>query len=232
MTVFVLLKALSVFFQMMDVHYVKTTGSANGWNIVYYLFAGARGVMMFVIIALIGTGWAFLKPFLSDKDKKIFLVVIPLQILDNIALVVMDEASPGSQEWDTWRTIFKLVDLICCGAILVPIIWSIKHLREAADVDGKAATSLNKLQLFRQFYLMVVSYVYFTRILVYMVDMTLPFQLSWLATVLSEGATLAFIIVTGYKFRPQEKNPYTHVDEVELSSAPSATSLRRTADDA
>ena len=29
------------------------------------------------------------------------------------------------------------MDLICCGAILIPIIWSIKHLREAADKDGK-----------------------------------------------------------------------------------------------
>lgn len=31
----------------------------------------------------------------------------------------------------------RLVDLVCCGAILIPIIWSIKHLREAAEVDGK-----------------------------------------------------------------------------------------------
>ena len=65
--------------------------------------------MLFVIIALIGTGWAFLKPFLTDKDKKIFLVVIPLQILDNIALIIIEETAPGSQEWDTWVSFCSLV---------------------------------------------------------------------------------------------------------------------------
>jgi hypothetical protein len=60
------------------------------------------------MIALIGTGWSFIKPFLSDKDKKIFLVVIPLQILDNIAMIVIEESAPGSQKWFTW-VLFKLV---------------------------------------------------------------------------------------------------------------------------
>ena len=32
---------------------------------------------------------------------------------------------------------------------------SIRHLTEAAQADGKAAISLNKLKLFRQFYIMV-----------------------------------------------------------------------------
>jgi hypothetical protein len=34
------------------------------------------------------------------------------------------------------------VDIICCGAILVPIIWSIKHLRDAAAIDGKGMSLL------------------------------------------------------------------------------------------
>ena len=58
------------------------------------------------------------------------------------------------------------VDIICCCAILFPIVWSIKYLREASQTDGKAARSLHKLTLFRQFYVMVVSYIYFTRIVV------------------------------------------------------------------
>jgi len=62
--------------------------------------------MMFVVIALIGTGWAFLKPFLSEKERNIFLVVIPLQILANIALVVLEETAPGSQGWFTWVSLF------------------------------------------------------------------------------------------------------------------------------
>ena len=68
----------------------------------------------------------------------------------------------------TWTQILHLVDIVCCCAVLFPIVWSIKHLREASQTDGKAARSLHKLTLFRQFYVMVVSYIYFTRIVVYL----------------------------------------------------------------
>lgn len=67
---------------------------------------------------------------------------------------------------------------------------------------------MRKLTLFRQFYLMVVSYIYFTRIIVYLVDATLPFRQEWLGAFFSELATLAFFCVTGYKFRPAADNPY------------------------
>lgn len=77
------------------------------------------------------------------------------------------------------RDVLHLLDIICCCAILFPIVWSIKHLREAAGSDGKAARMLQKLVLFRQFYLMVVAYVYFTRIIVYLVGATLPCHLEW-----------------------------------------------------
>jgi cell division protein FtsW (lipid II flippase) len=125
--------------------------------------------MLFVVILLIGTGWTLIKSYLNDKDKKILLVVIPLQVLANIAMIVVGESSPGSQQWLTWvpsqtidifgfvinhtsvllskrkidfsnwiqRDIFNIVDIICCAAILIPILWSIKHLRQAAQTDGK-----------------------------------------------------------------------------------------------
>ncbi len=78
--------------------------------------------------------------------------------------------------------ILHLVDIICCCAILFPIVWSIKHLREASQTDGKAARSLHKLTLFRQFYVMVVSYIYFTRIVVYLLRRCTPPHLSSLCT--------------------------------------------------
>jgi len=177
--------------------------------------------MMFVVIALVGTGWTFVKPFLADRDKKIFLIVIPLQILDNIALVIIEETTPGSQGWFTWKDIFRLVDIICCGAILVPIIWSIKHLKEASSIDGKAARNMEKLKLFRQFYLIVVSYIYFTRIIVYLLDATLPFRWVWLGDLFTEGATLAFFCTTGYKFRPITNNPFLSLDEEDIEHAKS-----------
>lgn len=70
-----------------------------------------------------------------------------------MAMVVLEEmsrTSPGSSDWLTWRDIFHLIDIICCCAILFPIVWSIRHLRQAAGADGKAEHNLMKLTLFRQ----------------------------------------------------------------------------------
>ena len=60
-------------------------------------------------------------------------------------------------------------------------VWLIR--RQAAEVDGKAQNSLMKLQLFRQFYVMVVIYIYFTRIVVYLLTSTIPFYLLWMGPV-------------------------------------------------
>jgi G protein-coupled receptor 107 len=79
---------------------------------VYYIFAFVKGVMRFVVILLIGTGWSLLKPYLNDREKKIILMVLVLQVLDNVAMVVLEEmsnTSPGSADWLTWRDIFHLV---------------------------------------------------------------------------------------------------------------------------
>lgn len=209
MTLLVILKFLSLVFKTVEFHQLRVLGSVQlGWEIVYFIFASLKGIMFFILIALIGTGWRFIKPFLSEKDKKIFLVVIPLQIIDNIAMIMIEDSAPGSQAWATWKDIFRLVDIICCGAILIPIIWSIKHLREAAQSDGKALLNFQKLTLFRQFYLMVVSYIYFTRIIVYLVDATLHFRYVWLGDFFSELATLIFFVLTAHKFSPSPDNPY------------------------
>ena len=64
-------------------------------------------------------------------------------------------------------------------------------------MDGKAQHSLAKLQLFRQFYVMVVVYVYFTRIVVYVLAATIPFYLLWLGPMATELATFIFFTVTG-----------------------------------
>jgi hypothetical protein len=48
-----------------------------------------KGALLFITLVLIGTGWAFIKNFLTNKEKKIFLVVIPLQVrqLDCLKLI-------------------------------------------------------------------------------------------------------------------------------------------------
>ena len=58
----------------------------------------------------------------------------------------------------------------------VPALCTLQHLRDAASVDGKAARSLTKLRLFRSFYITVVSYIYFTRIVVYLLKNTVSYR--------------------------------------------------------
>ena len=160
MAILLALKCLTLLSESVRYHYISIVGAAmsEGWSIVYYVFAFFKGVMLFTVILLIGSGWSLMKSYLNDREKKIILIVLSLQVLDNIAMVVLEETAQGSQGWLTWRDFLHLVDIVCCCAILFPIVWSIRHLRQAAEADGKAQHNLVKLQLFRQFYVMVSCY--------------------------------------------------------------------------
>ena len=92
--------------------------------------------------------------------------------------------------------------------MLVPIVWSIKHLRDTSDSSEKKARNLEKLLLFRHFYVMTVAYIYFTRIIVYLLKSTVEYELRWTAAFFNELATLAYYVATGYMFRPEEENMY------------------------
>jgi Lung seven transmembrane receptor len=83
--------------------------------------------------------------------------------------------------------------------------------RQGAEADGKMSNNLQKLQRFRQFYVMVAAYIYFTRIVVFLLAATIPFYYLWLGQMSTELATLIFFVVTGYKFRPAIDNPYLPV---------------------
>jgi G protein-coupled receptor 107 len=50
-----------------------------------------------------------------------------------------------------------------------------------------------------------VSYIYFTRIVVFLITTTLPYSYAYWSDLMSEGATLAFYVVVGWKFRPKER---------------------------
>uniref|UniRef100_A0A8C6YBA4 G protein-coupled receptor 107 n=1 Tax=Naja naja TaxID=35670 RepID=A0A8C6YBA4_NAJNA len=177
-------KSLSLVFHAIDYHYISTQGyPIEGWAVVYYITHLLKGALLFITIALIGTGWAFIKHILSDKDKKIFMIVIPLQVLANVAFIIMESTEEGTTEYGLWREILFLVDLLCCGAILFPVVWLIRHLQEASATDGKAFHPVQSLSLF------------------------LSLQL------LHEMATLVFFVLTGYKFRPASDNPYLQLSQ-------------------
>lgn len=129
MAILLALKCLTLLVEGIRFHYISLVGVSEAWSIVYYIFAFLKGVMLFTVILLIGSGWSLMKAYLNDREKRVIMVVLSLQVLDNIAMVVLEETAPGSQGWLTWRDVLHLVDIICCCAILFPIVWSIRHLR-------------------------------------------------------------------------------------------------------
>ncbi|KAK4392204.1 protein CANDIDATE G-PROTEIN COUPLED RECEPTOR 7 [Sesamum angolense] len=139
----------------------------------------------------------------------------PLQVLANIASIVIGETGPFIKDWVTWNQVFLLVDIICCCAVIFPIVWSIRSLRETSKTDGKAARNLAKLTLFRQFYIVVIGYLYFTRIVVFALRTIAAYKYQWVSNAAEEIANLAFYVVMFYMFRPVDKNGYFVLDEDE-----------------
>ncbi|KAK9072758.1 hypothetical protein SSX86_009193 [Deinandra increscens subsp. villosa] len=213
------MKALNLICAAEDKHYVKVTGTPHGWDVLFYIFQFIRVVLLFTVIVLIGTGWSFLKPFLQEREKKVLMIVIPLQVLANVASIVIGETGPFIRDWVTWNQVFLLVDIICCCAIIFPIVWSIRSLRETSKTDGKAARNLAKLTLFRQFYIVVIGYLYFTRIVVFALKTIAAYRYQWVASAAEEIASLAFYLVMFYMFRPVEKNEYFVLDEEDEETA-------------
>lgn len=50
---------------------------------------------------------------------------VVLQVLANVAYIIIESTEEGSSEYYVWKEILFLVDLICCGAILFPVVWSV-----------------------------------------------------------------------------------------------------------
>jgi hypothetical protein len=219
---------------------------------------------LFTVILLIGSGWSFVKPFLSDREKKMILAILVLQIVNNIAIVVLTQETEGEHSFDRWTAVLHLVDILCCCAVLIPIVWQVNQLEknmeqnqhqdedeeETADLfdeddedddehvpedefdnaptNGSAfhggrkppsrgpgrvpdARLASKLKLFRSFYILVVAYIYVTRIVVYLFATTLTYRHTWIRYFVVEVVTLAFYVTVGMLFRPMNENPYLHI---------------------
>uniref|UniRef100_A0A4W5PEC9 G protein-coupled receptor 108 n=1 Tax=Hucho hucho TaxID=62062 RepID=A0A4W5PEC9_9TELE len=203
-------KSISLVFHSINYHFINTEGHPiEGWAVMYYITHLLKGALLFITLALIGTGWAFVKYILSDKEKKIFMIVIPLQVLANVAYIIIESTEEGSSEYALWKEVLFLVDLICCGEELVlcsPVVVCSNTVCLA--LFPSAAMNLEKLKLFRHYYVMIVCYIYFTRIIAILLKVTVPFQWQWCYQVLVEVSTLIFFVLTGYKFRPASNNPY------------------------
>lgn len=235
MSAVLLLKTITIFFESARYHYIQHYGHAELLSFVYYTFSFLKGMFLFTVVLLIGSGWSFFKPFLNPKEKRIILLVIILQVIDNIIIVILSQEVQGERLYDDWSAILHLVDIICCCTVLVPIVWQVNALEQSveetedskSDSNGETdsgcpvATSvekqrmLSKLQLFRSFYVLVVAYIYFTRIVVFIVASKLNYKHDWIKYLLTELGTLAFYVIVGIKFRPTEENKYAPVENDE-----------------
>ncbi|KAI8367551.1 lung seven transmembrane receptor-domain-containing protein [Radiomyces spectabilis] len=194
-------------------HYMKIGVLSEGWRIGFYLFASVKGILSILILVLLASGWMFIKPFLSSKDKKVISAIVPLQVLANVASAIGSEAAVGSADWSFWNMLLPLIDLTACGVVLWTILQTRKHLGAATSAD-KEMDILNKYKLWSTFYIVTLVYIYITRILVTLLQASLPFQyVTWLGEAVNEVATLLFYAFIGYKFRPYPDNPYTQVPD-------------------
>ena len=239
MTVLLGLKAVTVFFEAARYHYIKMNGHAEFLSAVYFTMSFIKGTFMFTVILLIGSGWSLVKPFLNEREKRIIWAVLVLQIIDNIAVIVLSQETEGERLYEDWSALLHFVDILCCCAVLVPIVWqinsfettieaeaeraeksdqqqrttsAISDVESEAPATAEAAQTLQKLKQFRSFYVLVVVYIYFTRIAVYLFATCLGYRQTWLRYVVTELGTLVFYAVVGFLFRPVSDNPYLKVD--------------------
>ena len=73
--------------------------------------------------------------------------------------------------------------------------------------------------MFKHFYIAVLCYIYFTRVVVFILHATLPFRHIWLSSAAEEAATLVFYTLTAMQFRPHAGQGYFQLldTDVELS---------------
>jgi NADH:ubiquinone oxidoreductase subunit 3 (subunit A) len=240
MTMLLGLKVVTTFFEAARYHYISVNGHAEFWSAIYFIMSFIKGTFMFTVILLIGSGWSLVKPFLNDREKKIIWVVLVLQVIDNIAVVMLSQETEGEKLYEDWSALLHLVDILCCCAVLIPIVWQVNSLEKTVQAEqtsnkdskseanksiinvetevpatAEAARTLQKLKQFRSFYLLVVVYIYFTRIAVFLIATELGFRQMWIRYFITELATLAFYVVVGFMFRPVEDNPYLEVSRDE-----------------
>lgn len=208
-------KALKSLCASEDRAYIARTGTPHGWDIAFYVFGFFKGTMLFIVIALIGSGWSVLRPFLQDREKKVLMTIIPLQVLENVAYFAVEEAGPAVRNPTWWNFVFLVIDLVCCFAVVFPVVWSIRALRASASGargDQKASRSLEKLTLFKKFYMVVIGYLYFTRVVVLALGALLGYKFEWLVALIAESASLGFYGFVFWNFQPVEKNPYLMIN--------------------
>lgn len=56
-----------------------------------------------------------------------------------MAEIILTESEEGAAEHNAWRDIFVLVELLCCGAIMFPVVWYVLYFNPFL-IHGDVAT--------------------------------------------------------------------------------------------
>jgi hypothetical protein len=225
MSVLIFLKFLSVFSESIRYHYIRAYGSSDIWSVIYYAVTFVKGTFLFTVILLIGSGWSILRPFLQPRERNVILSVLFLQVINNISLLVLSQEISGEESYDGWTALLHLVDIVCCCLVLIPIVWQVNDLEKSMGLEdgeevdeeeqehepGEKRHILTKLRLFRSFYLLVVAYIYATRILIYLFATVLDYKHIWVRYFVVELVTLTFYVSAGMMFRPLPENVYSSI---------------------
>ena len=73
-------KTVCLLLESVRYHYIAAVGSAHLWSDLYYVFSTLKGAMLFVVILLVGSGWSLMKGYLHQKEKRVILAVLVLQV--------------------------------------------------------------------------------------------------------------------------------------------------------
>lgn len=208
-----LIKCLSLFFETFKYFHYASTGERDMWDFFYYVFLTLKGVTLFAVIVLLGSGWSSARAFLSENDRKLLLFLLPTQVFINISIAILEETSEGNWWWGMLLNAFRFLDVVCLLAVLLPLVWSMKNLSEAASHEDKAVVNLERMKTFRTFYLVFVGYIYATRVLLVVVVAALPFGMMWFGAVVRELAAACLYGYIVYAFQPgPAANPYEMLD--------------------
>lgn len=84
------------------IHLSASKEFSVSWSSVSATTEFTKVTVLRIYAVLLASGWMFIKPFLSTKDKRVISIVVPLQVLANIASAIGNEAAVGSTDRSFW----------------------------------------------------------------------------------------------------------------------------------
>eukprot|EP00758_Cryptobia_borreli_P010259 Tbor_TRINITY_DN5555_c3_g2::TRINITY_DN5555_c3_g2_i1::g.13289::m.13289 len=199
----IVLKSATLLFNSLMLSQRKSTGKMNSTiDYVFYMMQFLKGFSLFTTILLLGSGFSLIKSFLSVRDRIIFFAMLPLQLITNITIALIDENSEGSMYWSWWRDTLWIIDVVCCIVVLLPVVTSIYSLRSTNDRDARR--NVKRLRFFFAFYIITLLFIYMTRIMLTTLASSVAYDKTWVPPLLTEVSALIYYIITGWLFRPNE----------------------------